>query len=342
MQLGKKITIEDIARKAGVSHATVSRALNDLDSVNIRTKTRIREIAEELDYIPNGHAVGLVRQASMCIGVIIPDIANPFFPPIIRGVEDFASSRGYSVILANTSWDSEREFKIVLEMMARRVDALVVVPVSLESAKKIDEKTQDVPVVFACGSVGSGFDCFVDIDNEAVGSMAARYLINLGHRNIFCLGDRNMRSIGKRVIGFEKTMAEYGIPFDEKNVIGCNIRKGAGYETGKRLAVEKVLPSAVFAANDFVALGFIEALEEGGYDIPGAISVIGVDNIEIAGFPKVGLTTVHQPKYEMGSRAAEIAIHRARRMDDAVSSQVFVEASLIIRKTCRGVAAKLA
>lgn len=334
----KRVTIKDVAEKAGVSHATVSRALNNHEEINIETRNRIKQIAKELNYFPNSLARGLVKNTSNSIGVVLPDISNPFFPKIIRGVEDFAHYSGRSVIITNTSYDEQKEVKCVKEMVERRVEGLVVIPASVNSMYNIKSINIGVPIVYVCAKAEETNDDYVVIDDQQMGCTATEYLLDLGHKDIlFVGGSKKIPGIVERIKGFAEALQNFGISYSRDKVIDCSIRKESGYEATLNLIKNGKLPTAIVAGNDFVALGIMEALEENGYSVPGDISIIGFDNIDFAGFSQIGLTTMDQPKYEMGRKAAEILLQISRETTNHVAGKVMVESSIKIRKTCKNI-----
>lgn len=336
--MAKRVTIKDVAAKAGVSHATVSRALNNHEEINIETRKRIKSIAKELNYFPNTLARGLVKNVSESIGIVLPDISNPFFPKVIRGIEDYAFYAGRSVIIANTGYDEEREVKCIKEMVGRRVEGLVIIPASVNTIKNIKEANIGLPIVYVAANAEETKDDYVVIDDFKMAWTATKYLLDLGHKDImFIGGSEKIPGIIARVKGFAKALNDAGISYSKDMVIDCSIRKDRGFEVTTELIKKGRIPTGIVAGNDFVALGVMEALEEKGYSVPGDVSIIGFDNIDFAGFSQIGLTTMNQPKYEMGRKAAEILLQRTRELSNHVSGKVQVESSIIIRKTCKNV-----
>lgn len=331
----KNITIKDIAREANVSHATVSRALNDHSEININTREKIKNLAKEMGYYPNILARGLVKNTSSSIGVIIPDITNPFFPQIIKGVEDYSNYKGYSVFLSNTSWDEEREIQNVKEMAERRIEGLIITPISGDTYYRIRDLNINIPVVYVCCSLDEPDMNYVVIDDEMAAFTATEYLINLGHENIMFIGGSD-KTVGivHRLKGFKKALKKNNIEFSSESVINCSIRRESGYAVMSDLISRNNIPSAVVAGNDFIALGVMEALEANGLNVPEDVSIVGFDNIEFAAFSKISLTTIDLPKYEMGRAAAEIVINNSKEQLK-VPNQVVIEASMKIRNSCK-------
>ena len=300
------VTIKDVARVAGVSPSTVSRALNDSPLIREETKARIRRIAQELGYERNELARGLVKGASGAIGLVIPDITNPFFAEVTRGVGEVAHARGYGVILCNTEEDPDRERSYIRLLRRKRVDGLILTSVTAEDPylkALARSKTPFVLVSRACQLVPAPY---VGVDDRLGGRLAVEHLVELGHRRIgFIGGPADVQSSLDRLAAFEAVLTEHGIPVREEWISFSDFTQRAGYRAGKELLRRKVRPSAVFAANDVVALGVLQAADELGLRVPEDLSVLGYDDISYAGLPRIELTTVAQPSFEMGKIAAE-------------------------------------
>ena len=300
------VTIKDVARVVGVSPSTVSRALNDSPLIREETKARIRRIAQELGYERNELARGLVKGASGAIGLVIPDITNPFFAEVTRGVGEVAHARGYGVILCNTEEDPDRERSYIRLLRRKRVDGLILTSVTAEDPylkALARSKTPFVLVSRACQLVPAPY---VGVDDRLGGRLAVEHLVELGHRRIgFIGGPADVQSSLDRLAAFEAVLTEHGIPVREEWISFSDFTQRAGYRAGKELLRRKVRPSAVFAANDVVALGVLQAADELGLRVPEDLSVVGYDDISYAGLPRIELTTVAQPSFEMGKIAAE-------------------------------------
>ena len=300
------VTIQDVARVAGVSPSTVSRALNDSPLIREETKARIRAIAEELGYERNELARGLVKGASGAIGLVIPDITNPFFAEVTRGVGEVAHARGYGVILCNTEEDPDRERSYIRLLRRKRVDGLILTSVTAEDPylKALSRsKTPFVLVSRACQLVPAPY---VGVDDRLGGRLAVEHLVELGHRRIgFIGGPPDVQSSLDRLAAFEAVLSERGLPVREEWISFSDFTQRAGYRAGKELLKREERPSAVFAANDVVALGVLQAADELGIRVPEELSVVGYDDISYAGLPRIELTTVAQPSFEMGRIAAE-------------------------------------
>ncbi|WP_349899227.1 LacI family DNA-binding transcriptional regulator [Parafrigoribacterium soli] len=328
-----RVTIDDVADRVGVHKATVSRALNarTRHQVNEKTAARITAIAQELGYVPNAMARGLRTSSSMTIGVIIPDLTNPFFPPIIRGIENYLQPRGYTALLANTD-DSEAIERAALDsLLGRRIDGLVVASGSLQSSTLADAHQAGVFAVMLNRDAG-GIPYPLVTGNDATGIAAAvAHLADLGHRRIMHIaGPAYFSTSGTRADAF--LAACRGI----KGVTGSVVEAAAlSVEAGSQ-SMDRVLtergprPTAVVAGNDLVALGVLRSLRAHGLSCPGDVSVVGFNDIEFAQDSNPPLTTVHVPMLEMGTEAARMLLEAidARTQEPET---VRVPVSLIVR-----------
>ena len=329
------ITIKDIAKLAGVSYATVSRALNDHPEVSLKTKERILSIAQEHGYSPNEIARGLVKQSTNTLGLLVPDISNPFFPEVAKGVEEKAMSNDYHIFLCNTDWDSKKEVDYISMLRDKRVGGIIIAPTSIETYKKVKELNLNVPVVF----IGSRSDekeiNYVVIDNEKAGFIAAEYLIGLGFDKVaYLCGSENSVSNKDRLAGYERAIKAHGLDIWIYNMEGSSFRRESGYKAASEAIKSGSLPQALICANDIVALSAIEAFENNGYEVPEDISVIGFDDIPYAALHKINLTTVAQPKYEIGSLAAQIILDKIGSRSGK-GEKIILEPTLVIRGTCK-------
>ncbi len=327
------VTIKDIAKVAGVSYATISRALNDHPEINVITKEKIKEIAQQMGYTPNAVARGLVKKNTEMIALLIPDITNPFYPEVARGVEDYARENGYCVFLCNTNWDEENEQKYLTILKERRVDGIIIAPVSTDTIDYVSDSKLDIPVVY----IGSRVDCnksnYVVIDDFKAGYMATEYLMKLGHSNIAFIGghDKSTSHID-RINGYKQALKENRLEADINSIKGYSFKKESGYGTFLKMVKNRKVPTAIVAENDIIALGIMEAAEKHGYDVPKDISIIGIDDIEFGSLPKINLTTVAQPKFDIGRKSADILLDLISGSAD--SKQIILEPFLIVRGTC--------
>ncbi len=329
-------TIKDIAKKAGVSYATVSRALNGKYGVNPSTREEIIKLAEDMNYSPNAIARGLVKRQTHTVGLIIPDITNPFFPEVARGAEDLLEKKGYSVFLCNSNWEKNRENKYINLLIEKRVDGLVIAPSSSIVTDSDRKQFARLPVVLMSGvQAGCGTDSVV-LNNIKGGFIAGKYLLEKGRRK-FCFigGSEDSFSVMERYEGFMKALEGYGSSVISQDYVKFgDYREKSGYRIMKSLILEKKIPDAVFASNDLLALGAIQAISEEGFRMPEDIAVIGFDNIAPASFRGVELTTVEHPKYRMGELAVSMLLERIEDPEKrGKEERLVLDPELIIRRT---------
>ncbi len=300
-----RVTIKDIAKEAGVSVTTVSRVLNNKPDVSDETKKNIKQIIDKLNYNPNSMARGLVLQKTFTIGLIIPDISNPFFPEIARGVEDAARKLGYSVLFYNTDNHHEEEKKAIDVLRGKQVDGLIV-SLSIDNRNKLQElSNNEVHVVQIDRKVSGTNYSSIIIDNTLSAYKATSNLIELGHRRIAHLaGDLKTQTAQERLAGYKKALMDRNIEIDEDLILYGNYTKDPAHDEIRLLLKREKRPTAIFAANDLMAVSIYKAIYECGLEIPADISVIGHDNIELSSLVTPTLTTMAQPKYKMGQLAA--------------------------------------
>jgi LacI family transcriptional regulator len=328
------VTIKDIAKQAGVSYATVSRALNNHPEINIDTRKKIMRIAEEYGYQPNAIAQGLVKKETNTIGLIIPDITNPFYPEVARGIEDAANETGYTLFLCNTNWKQQREENYLNVLRQKQVDGVIIAPAS--------EKPEHLKKVIAHGAknmvfisrVNLGNVTSVLIDNVRGGRMAVEHLISKGYRKIAFVGGLNdISSNRERFQGYREALEIAGIKLNQAYIVGGDFKRESGHQATKWLLQLESRPDAIFAANDLLALGAIQALREQGLRIPEDMAVIGFDDIEFASLPEIQLTSVTQPKYDMGKLALQTLMMQMKGDGRIVAKKIMLEPDLICRKT---------
>lgn len=329
-----QITLDDVAKISGFSKSTVSRALRNEDKyVNPCTKKRVEEVARKLGYIPNAVARSLRSRKTTSIGVIIADICNPFFPSVVRGIEDTARKKGYNIILCNTDEKYEREKEALETLIQKRVDGLLIAPVQKKFDDLLELQRQKIPFVL----IGRHFDPFETnhvISDDVKGAfMAIEYLIKKSHKKIFMInGPSYISSARERMMGYKKALAENSIKFDVKLLKEGALKMEDGYRAIKKAILSKLNFTAVFAYSDLVAFGVIKGLTGQGYKVPDDIAVVGYDNIDFGFSAELPLTTVHIPKYELGSEGMKL-LHKT--IDGKVNKpqKVVLDAELIIRES---------
>ena len=331
---GAPVTLRDVARVAGVHPGTVSRALNPASEalVNEETVRRVRDVAAQLGYRPNPMARGLKTNRTYTVGVLVPDIQNPLFPPIIRGIDDRLGAAGYTPLIANTDNDPERERTDVDAMRARQVDGFITATARRDH-ELLDEVARfTAPVVLVNRRVADGRLPSATADDREGARLATRHLIELGHRRIAHVAGPPELSTGEgRQIGFAEAMREAGLDIDP-----ALVRSGRMFTEpeGARLCAELLDSGAEFtaivAANDLMALGCYDVLAERGIDCPRDVSVVGFNDMPFADRFQPPLTTIRVPQYEIGAAAAELLLDLLR--DPAAPARdVVLPAELVVR-----------
>ena len=295
-------SIKDVAREAGVSIATVSRVLNDVDVVNEDTKKRVQEAIKKLSYRPNIVARSLKTQRSRTIGIIIPDISNQFYPEIVRGAEDVSNIYNYNIMLCNTDLDPDKEMEYLRVMKEKMIDGVIYMSSSLEPAVIDLVKSLEMAVVLVETTDKENTFPSVTIDNEKGAFDATEYLIKNGNKKIAYIGTHEdaVNAAAFRFYGYKAALEKNNIEFD-KNMCHFGGLKAHDGEQGIKNIIEYSDVDAVFCASDELAMGVINALREEGKRVPEDIDVIGFNDIYSASIFYPKLTTVAQPMYDMGS-----------------------------------------
>lgn len=330
-------TLKDIARAAGVDVATVSRALNGNYGVHKETRKKVLAVASRLNYRPNRMAKGLATGKSHTLGLVISDIRNPFLTELVRGAEDAAYHAGYHVLLCNSDLDPDKQIQYTHSLLEKRVEGLLMHSVVALSEKKLKElASYGVPIVLLCRPPGALAFSGVSVDNFQGGMLVGNYLIGLGHRTIAHLtGPRDHGNLTERASGFMKAVE--GNSKVTPIIMYGRHNTQSGYEMTRKLLTQHRKVTAICAANDATAFGVIRAVFEAGLNIPEDISLIGFDNVELASIVRPPLTTVDQPKYDMGQAAVEILLRLASQPEHQTPEHRLFGLRLIERHSCRAI-----
>lgn len=308
--------MHDVAERAEVSVTTVSHVINETRHVSDELRGRVLEAMEALGYRPNRLARSLRRGETHTIGVVVPDSSNPFFAEVARGVEDTSFVQRYSVILCNSDGDLAKELFYTNVLTAKQVDGILFVAAGVSTEHIRALQNQQVPVVVVDREIPGVSVDDVLTDNVHGGETVTRHLIDLGHRRIGCItGPSDVTPSADRVIGYRRALEEASLPFDEEIVLRGDFQYEGGYRGGRRLLTMGDPPTAIFACNDLMAVGVIRAAREMGCRVPADLSVAGFDDVRLASFTSPPLTTVAQPKHEMGVVAAELLLERMEDRD---------------------------
>ncbi len=334
-----KATIKDIAKAANISYSSVSRALNGLKGVSEQTRELVFRIAEEMEYSPNAVARGLVQKQTATLGLILPDITNPFYPELVRGVEERASAAGYNTFFCNTNYDLKREESYIRDLLEKRVDGLILSPITSHTYWLEERNHIPVPFVYLGNAPSSTKYNYVIMDNKRGGYLAARTLIERKYRTIgFISGVQNGSITDGRYSGYIEAMKQYGVAIDERFIIQESWRQESGYAALHRMAENGSLPEAVIAGNDLIAMGVMQAARERNIRIPQELAIIGFDDIPNAAWPEVNLSTIRQPKLQMGAAAVEILIELIAEAGEETATphlrRMILDPELVIRGSC--------
>ena len=304
-------TIREVAEKAGVSPTTVSHVINNTRYVSGNVRSRVIDAMRELNYRPNGLARSLRRGETLTLGLILPDSANPFFAEIGRAIESSAFACGYSVILCNTENDIKKERLYTEVLENKQVDGMIFVA-SGENREAISEIANNgLPVVVVDRDMGSLELDTVITDNYHGGLIATQHLLSLGHRIIALItGPSNITPSADRVTGYRAALQQSNLPVDENLIVRGNFHPPSGYEGALRLFQCIPRPTAVYACNDMMAIGVIRAASQLGLGIPEDVSIVGFDDIELTSYTTPPLTTISQPKQEIGQLAVSLVLER--------------------------------
>ncbi len=327
-------SITEVARKANLSIATVSRVLNEKGYVSTQAKRRVLDAAKELDYCVNVNAKNLRTNRTNRVAFLVPDISNPFYPAVAQGIMEVMYERDYNTIFFNTGNSAVKEFDFLKSLRGGLADGAVVVHPRLANEKeKLNYlKNSAIPVVFIgrIESEQSHFD-FVTVDTYQGAFQAVTYLIELGHKRVAFLSGGKVLGAGHgRLSAYKKALETKGIKLRKDYIVPCGLGQEEGYRAMKNLLEMKSKPTAVFCINDLVAIGALDAVQDQGAEVPGNMSIVGFDDIYEASAVRPRLTTVAQPKRELGREAARMLSRRLEKPGAKVEQKT-LHPSLVVR-----------
>ncbi|TLS38688.1 LacI family DNA-binding transcriptional regulator [Pseudalkalibacillus caeni] len=334
------VKMSDVAKLANVSTATVSRVLRSPETVKENTRQKVLSVIEELNYQPNILARHFRRSETNTILVIVPNIMNTVFAEIVGGIEQAAAANGYKVLLRNTNLDVRNEYEAIDHLKQRQVDGMILLSERLEK-KTLLEISKQYPVVLASAYIEGLKVPTVSIDNISSSREATEHLIRLGHKRIANICGPLFSSISRdRLKGFKQAVYQNDLEVDSVLIQEGEFTFDSGYNQMLKFLALEVPPTAVFAANDEMAMGAIKAAKENGLKVPEDMAVVGFDNIKFSSMFEPALTTIAQPKYEMGKKAMELLLEQ---MQGVVHTKIqhVLDTNLVIRDSCGAKKAEL-
>ncbi|MCX7220713.1 MAG: LacI family DNA-binding transcriptional regulator [Burkholderiales bacterium] len=305
-------TMKQVAEKARVSTTTVSHVINNTRVVSEDARERVLSVIKQMRYIPSAVARSLKNDKTHTLGMIIPNNSNPYFAEVIQGIEAESFKLGYNIILCNSYDDPKKQAAYTRVLMEKRIDGLIIVSSGSDEELKAD---------------------FIEADHEQGGYLATKYLIDLGHTDIACVsGPKTLLPSGDRVQGYWRALKEAGIARREEYLAHSDFTSQGGFTAFQQLLALERRPSAIFASNDLMAIGGLCAAHQAGMKIPEQLSVIGYDDIALASFSTPPLTTIAQPKYEIGVLTAQVMVQRIRNAASELQREK-LETKLMIRQS---------
>ncbi|MFB0537887.1 MAG: LacI family DNA-binding transcriptional regulator [Anaerolineae bacterium] len=326
--------MKDVAHRAGVSPTTVSHVINETRFVSEELRARVLEAMEELNYQPSAVARSLRRKETQTIGMIVPDSTNPFFAEVARGIEDTSFGQGYSVILCNSDGDMEKEQFYINVLVEKRVDGIIFVAAGGSAQHLRSLLERDMPLVIVDREIAGVEVDSVLTDNLQGGYLATKHLIELGHRRIGCIaGPSDLTPSAERVTGYKRALAEHNLVVNEHLIRKGDFQYESGCEAVREFLTMDEPPTAVFACNDLMAVGAISGVRKRGWRVPEDLAIVGFDDIALASFTNPPLTTIAQPKYEIGILAAQMLMERIK--DETMPPRRhLLETTLVVRESC--------
>lgn len=329
------LTIKDVAKRAGVSIATVSAVINRNKFVSEKLKERVEKAVQELGYRPNKIAQSLKKKETKLLGVAVTEITNPFYPLMLKGIEDIARTNGYSVVLCTTDDNQQKEFKLLQSMADQGVDGIILGTADEENSKSIQFLNQEmIPHVLINRAPMQYKGSVARINSYLVGELSAQYLMELGHTNLAFIGGGRLNSL-EREKAFISTLAANGVLLPTNHIIRTEYNFESVYNKMQPLLKSNNLPTAFFAASDIMAFGTIKALQNAGYRVPEDVSVIGADNIPFSEDFQVPLTTVDAKAYEIGQAGCGFLLDLLTKGAGQEKQQLLLEPKLVVRKSCK-------
>ncbi|SDH76543.1 transcriptional regulator, LacI family [Alteribacillus persepolensis] len=328
--------MSDVAKMANVSPATVSRVLSNPELVSKKTRDKVLEVINQVNYQPHIVARQFRTKETKTILAVVPDITSAFFSEVLRGIEHTAIREGYQVILGDTENSVERENDYINLLLQKQVDGMLLLTARLEK-EKLEELAEHFPIVLACEYIDGLNVPTVSIDNISAARKATEHLIKLGHERVAHIcGPMNVILGRDRLRGFRQAMMSHDLDVDPSYIQeGGNESLESGYNQMMKLLALETPPTGVFVYNDEMAMGAMKAVKNSGLRIPEDIAIVGFDNLKMASVVEPHLTSIDQPKYKIGQKAMSILIQKINK--EKITKQSFVmKDHLFIRQSCGG------
>lgn len=330
----KNVTLKDVAKAAGVSYATVSRALSGSSQIGSETRERVLELCDKMGYTTNFVARSMVTKRTDLIGLVVPSVDNQFMSELAYHAEVSARAHGYNIMLCDSGPDLKQEKTVVKLLLGRQVDGILIVPQSSRSYENLRSYLDQVPTVFLSENLRDQPQSYVAVDNSLGTYLGTQYLYELGHRDILYFGQRQSTTHQLRAEGYLKACQELGLTPRYFNSEYTRSSVQGGYQLARELFQRPLDYTAIFASTDSNALGVLTAADELGIDIPGRLSLIGFDNISAAALSRIDLTTVDQPKRAMAVQAVDMLRDKIEHGTQGYVHQILLP-TLIKRGTCK-------
>jgi len=328
------VSLRDVAKSAKVSVGTVSNVLNRPEIVAEKTLLRVRETIKELGFVPNGFARQLRFGNSRTIGLILPDVANPFFTEVARGVEDGANKRDYAVFLCNSDESVVKEERYINVLIEQQVRGVLFAPSDIKSNRMDEMKSRGISVTLLDRELKGDSHCSVSVDDVHGGRIAIEYLSELGHQNIaWVAGPESIPQVADRGIGVAKAAKAGGLSIETIRVQLQNSAQGE--EAAKSILKLPKMPTAVFCANDLLALGVMRGLMAAKVKVPDQVSILGYDDINFASSAAVPLSSISQPAYQMGVTAADLLLSECEDGESHQHQQIRFQPKLVERESTK-------
>lgn len=328
------VSLRDVAKSAKVSVGTVSNVLNRPEIVAEKTLNRVRETIKELGFVPNGFARQLRFGNSRTIGLIVPDVSNPFFTEVARGVEDGANKRDYAVFLCNSDESVAKEERYINVLIEQQVRGVLFSPSDIKSNRMDEMKGRGISVTLLDQEQKGNDHCSVSVDDVYGGRIAIEYLSDLGHHNIaWVCGPENIPQVAERGIGVAKAAKAGNVKIE--TIRGPLMNSAQGEEAAKTILDLPTMPTAVFCANDLLALGVMRGLMAAKVKVPDQISILGYDDIKFASSAAIPLSSISQPAYQMGVTAADLLLSECEDGESHQHQQIKFQPKLVERESTK-------